>query len=417
MTTVVAEMTPHSPKELASFANQNLGFLEGRANQGAYIIGGLGLTLALVLGLCAGDGLQHFWHSYLLAVCFYTSLSLGGFAFVALQYLTRAGWSIVVRRIAEIFAVSIKTCGVLFLPIVLSVLMGSSSLYIWNNPELARTDELIRSKVPYLNSWFFALRQVIYFSAWTYLTQRFWKASLDQDRNGNPETTLRLERLSAPTLLVFAITTTFASIDWMMSLDPHWFSSIFGIYFFSGCMVGFLAALNLVVNLLQRRFELLSMITADHRHDMGKLLFGFMCFWAYIGFSQYLLIWYANVPEETVWFKVRQSGTWGAVSIAMMIGHFVLPFLGLMPKSMKRDPQMLAAWSLVLLVMHAVDYYWLIFPTFEIDGPTLPLLSLSCLMGVGGLYVAAWLSIAGQRSLVPLADPRLPESLAVHNLM
>ena len=415
MTTNTAEMATHSMIANPSFSEQNLTRLGLQVHQGAYLVGALGLTLALVLGLCAGDGMRHFWHSYLLAVCFYSSLSLGGLAFVALQYLTRAGWSIIVRRLAEIFAASIGTCGLLFVPIIIALLCGSSSLYIWNDAELAQSDELIRSKVPYLNAIFFTLRSVFYFSVWTWIARKFWQLSLEQDATGDRQTTLRLERLSAPTLLIFAITITFASIDWMMSLDPHWFSSIFGIYFFSGSMVGFLAALTLVINLLQQRFDLLPMVTADHRHDLGKLLFGFMCFWAYIGFSQYLLIWYANIPEETVWYQIRQSGGWGAVSVALMAGHFVLPFLGLMPKAMKRDPQMLASWALVLLIMHSVDLYWLIFPTFETGGPALPLLPFSCLMGVGGIYVAAWLSLAGQRSLIPVNDPRLPESLLVHN--
>lgn len=417
MSTITTDIsTSHEGHGEIQITHQNLGQIRSRTSQGAWIVGGLGMTMALVLGVCAGDGMRHFWHSYLLAACFYASISLGALAFVALQHLTRAGWSVVIRRLAEIFAATIGTVGLLFVPILLNVLFGSGALYDWNNAELAQTDELIRQKAPYLNAGFFVVRSVVYFATWTYLAKRFLKQSISQDQQSNVQTTLRLEAFSAPTLLVFAITITFASIDWMMSLDPHWFSSIFGIYYFSGCMVGFLAALNLVVNLLQRRLNMLSMVTADHRHDLGKLLFGFMCFWAYIGFSQFLLIWYANIPEETVWFQVRQSGGWLFVSFALMAGHFVLPFLGLMPKAMKRDPKVLATWSLVLLIMHAVDLYWVIFPTFEIDGPTLPLLSLTCLTGVGGIYVAAWLSVAGNHSLLPVNDPRLPESLATHNL-
>lgn len=399
-----------------NFDDQTLSSLGTHSYQSPAILGGLGMTMAVVLGFCAGDGMKHFWHAYLLAVCFYTSLALGGLIFLALQHITRAGWSTVLRRLAEIFAATIPVCGLMFVPIVVDVLFGDSALYIWNDRELAQSDELIRIKVPYLNSAFFTVRTVLYFTIWTYLSRRFWKLSLAQDADGNPETTRQLERMSAPTLLVFALTVTFASIDWLMSLDPHWFSSIFGIYFFSGCMVGFLASLSLVVNLLQQRLELLPMVKADHRHDLGKLLFGFMCFWAYIAFSQYLLIWYANVPEETIWFKVRQSGSWAAVSIALMAGHFFLPFVGLMSRWMKRDAQMLASWSLVLLVMHSVDLYWLIFPSFEAQGPTLPLLSISCLLGAGGFYVATWLALAGQRPLLPLNDPRLPESLAAHTV-
>ena len=197
----------------------------------------------------------------------------------------------------------------------------------------------------------------------------------------------------------------------MVSLDPHWFSSIFGIYFFSGSIVGFLAVLTLSVDILQRKLGLLSMVNEKHRHDLGKLLFGFNCFWAYIAFSQYLLIWYANIPEETAWFKVRQSGSWATVSLLLIFGHFVLPFLGLMPRRMKEIPQVLTFWSLVLLIMHAVDLYWLIFPTLDPSGSLVILQPTLCLLGTGGIYAAGWLSIAGKTSLIPVGDPRLAESL------
>jgi hypothetical protein len=221
-----------------------------------------------------------------------------------------------------------------------------------------------------------------------------------------------MERLSAPTLLLSALTVTFAAIDWVLSLDPHWFSSIFGIYFFSGSMVAFLAALTLIVDVLQRRFGLLPMVQAKHRHDLGKLLFGFNCFWAYIAFSQYLLIWYANIPEETSWFQVRQSGGWGMISLVLVVGHFVLPFLGLMPRRMKENPQILVVWSVVLLMMHATDLYWLIFPTLNPTGPVFSVQPILSLLGVGGVYIAGWLWIAGQHPLLPVGDPRLIESLS-----
>lgn len=416
MTTHTVNSNTDSMSEQELLTRQTLARLGTRAYQAPAMLGALGLGTAAVLGVIAGDGLRHLWHSYLLAVCFFTSLSLGALIFIALQYITRAGWSVVVRRLSEVFAVTIVATGVLFLPILLSVLSGASALYLWNDPVLAKTDELIRIKVPYLNAWFFTLRSFFYIGVWVFLARKFWQESLKQDETGDAATTSRLEALSAPTLILFALTVTFASIDWLMSLDPHWFSSIFGVYFFSGCMVGFLAALNLVIILLQQRLGLLPMVTVEHRHDLGKLMYGFMCFWAYMAFSQYLLIWYANVPEETVWYQVRQSGTWGAVSLVLIAGHFALPFLGLMRRQLKRNPKVLAAWSCLLLAMHAVDLYWLIFPTLEPAGPTVPLITICCLLGVGGLYVSAWLAIAGQRPLIPLHDPRLPESLAFHNV-
>lgn len=394
--------------------SQTLSALGTRWRGVCLISGGLAMALALVLGVNADDGMKHFWHSYLLAAAFYTSLALGGLIFVALQHITRAGWSVVIRRLAEIFASTIPVCGLMFFPILANVLLGQGSLYIWNDHETASADELILSKAPYLNGVFFVARSVFYFVVWTVLSRRFLQLSLLQDIEGTPDIIARLERLSAPTLAIFGITTTFASIDWLMSLDPHWFSSIFGVYFFSGCMVGFLASLILVVLFLQKRLSLLPMVTTEHRHDLAKHLFGFTCFWAYIAFSQYLLIWYANVPEETVWFKVRQSGGWMAVTLVLMFGHFIVPFLGFLPRATKRNPKVLASLAILLIVMHAVDLYWLIFPTLESQGPAQTLISICCLIGMGGFFTAGWLLVAGRHSLVPVNDPRLPESLAAH---
>lgn len=417
MSTVTVDHHSHSEHpayDATFFATQTLGKAVN-SYQSAVITGVLGMAMALTLGLCAGDGMRTFWSSYLLAMAYFCSISLGGLAFVGLHYLTRAGWGIVVRRLAEIYAANITICAILFIPIVLLVLVGSNALYIWNDAELARTDHLIQIKTPFLNAGFFTLRQFIYFGAWIYITRRFYTQSLQQDKVGGTEITLKLENFSAPVMLVFALTVTFASIDWLMSLDPHWFSTIFGVYYFSGCMVSFLATANLTIYVLQKRLHLLPMINAEHRHDLGKLMFGFTCFWAYAGFSQYLLIWYANIPEETVWFQARQNHGWQFVSVLLMTGHFILPFLGLMRRKIKRNQDLLAIWSVIMLCMHAVDIYWLIFPTFESTGPTLPLTSISCLLGVGGFYFASWLLKAGQNPLVPVNDPRMHESLATYN--
>ena len=396
----------------ASFRDQNLSVKVFRARQLVFLVGVANLVIAIAMGLFAHDGMRQFWHSYLLATCFWSSVSLGALFFIAIQHLTRSGWSVVVRRIAEIFASSIMINAITFVPILVGLMLGQSSLYVWNDATLSASDELIRNKVPYLNAPFFVARTIGYFAVWIYLARRLWRESSQQDVSGDSELSLRMERLSAPTLLLSALTVTFAAIDWVLSLDPHWFSSIFGIYFFSGSIVAFLAALTLTVDVLQRRFGLLPMVQAKHRHDLGKLLFGFNCFWAYIAFSQYLLIWYANIPEETSWFQVRQSGGWGMISLVLVVGHFVLPFLGLMPRRMKENPQILVVWSVVLLMMHATDLYWLIFPTLNPTGPVFSVQPILSLLGVGGVYIAGWLWIAGQHPLLPVGDPRLIESLS-----
>jgi hypothetical protein len=408
--TITSKLADRSGNTLAGFAKP-LGW-------GSLLVGVAGLAVGAWLGWRRGDGWHYFSHSYLLNYCFFLSISLGGLFSVAVDHATRAGWSVAVRRLAEIFAANIPCLTFLFLPIIVPVLLGSPISYPWNDPSAVASDGLWKCKTPYLNPGFFGVRCVVYLAVWGLIGRFYLKRSLEQDATGDPNLTLRMERLSPVALLLYAVTITFASFDWLMSLSPAWFSTIFGVYFFSGAVVAFFAAIILAAMLLQLGGRLRGIITTEHYHDLGKLLFAFVIFWGYIAFSQYLLMWYANIPEETHWYLVRQSGPWLGVSIALLLGNLLLPFCGLLSRHVKRRRWSLAFWAAWLLVMHWIDLYWLVMP--QVGGPhaaALPFspIDICLLIGIGGIYFAGLVYLAGQNSLVPLGDPRLGESLAFEN--
>ena len=375
----------------------------------------VGVGIGVGLGLARQDGLRYFWHAYLVSFVFFLSLALGALFFVALHHATRAGWSVAVRRLGELFLGNLTLMAVLFLPILLAMLAGNQSLYEWTNPKVVAASELLQHKARYLNLGFFGLRAAGYFVAWLLLARFFVSRSRRQDQSGDPALTVQMERASGPALLVFAGTVTFASFDWLMSLEPSWFSTIFGVYYFSGTAVGFLAALILAALAVQRSGRLAGLITVEHYHDLGKLLFGFVVFWGYIAFSQYMLIWYGNIPEETVYYLKRQTGPWASVSLLLLFGNLLIPFLGLLSRAIKRRPALLGFWAAWLLVFHWVDMYWLVMP--NLGGTRLPLglIDLALVVGMGGLFVAGVLWSAGNRPLLPVRDPRLAESLAFEN--
>ena len=334
--------SPPAPHPMGEGSNVTLGGIAKPLCVIAWLIGLIGLIGGTILGWQCGDQWTHFSYSYLVNYCFFLSISLGALFCVALDHATRAGWNVALRRLAEIMAANFPCLTVLFLPIIVPVLLGSHSLYAWNDPSAVAGDPLLRHKAPYLSAGFFGVRAVIYLAAWWLLGRFYLTRSLEQDRSGDPAITLRMERLSPMALLLCAVTVTFASFDWLMSLSPRWFSTIFGVYFYSGAVVGFFAAIILAAVVLQIFGRLRNLpspsgrgaggeggarneeapspdpaltltlsqresgpITVEHYHDLGKLLFAFVIFWGYIAFSQYLLIWYANIPEETGWFLVR----------------------------------------------------------------------------------------------------------------
>jgi hypothetical protein len=343
--------------------------------------------------------------------CYFLSLCLGALWFVLIQHLTRAGWSVVVRRIAEIVSSQVLVMAVLAVPIVL----GIRELYEWADPAVVSAHPLLQRKVPYLNLTFFYVRLGIAFAAWILLSRWFLARSVEQDRSGDDGLTTRMQKVSAPAMYVFAITLTFASFDLLMSLEAEWFSTIFGVYFFAGSVLGFFALLPLATYLMQRAGRLVHAVTAEHYHDMGKLVFAFTVFWTYIAFSQYMLIWYANLPEETGWYLKRQTGAWAPYSWFLLLGHFIVQFLALISRIPKRRPLALAFGAAWVLFMHYVDLYYIVMPHTSEGRVPASLVDLACFVGIGGIFVATMALRMRSVSLVPEKDPRLSESLAFEN--
>lgn len=354
---------------------------------------------------------ERFAFSYLTGFTWVATLAVGGLFFVLLQHLTRAGWSVAARRHMEWVSGILPACAALFVPVAL---LSHDVYHHWMGPE-ALEDELLRKKAGYLNPTFFFVRAAAFLACWSLLSHWFRRTSRAQDASGDPALTLRMQSSSAPAMLALGVTLTFAAFDWLMSLDPHWYSTIFGVYVFAGAATSSLAALALVTIALQRAGLLRAVSHVEHRHDIAKLLFGFTVFWAYIAFSQYLLIWYANIPEETIFFRHRWEGSWKAVSLALLVGHFVVPFLALLPRASKRSAPALGAASVLLLVMHYVDLYWLVMPNLDAHGARFSWIDAAGLLGPAGVGALALALRATEGPLYPLRDPRLAEALRVHN--
>jgi hypothetical protein len=373
--------------------------------------GGLGiLGIGASIALSMGD-MKQFYFSYLVAFMYFLSIALGALFFVLAHYVTKAGWNIVVRRIAENLMGTLPVFALLFIPIA----VGLHDIYHhWADPTVMANDPLLQKKAPYLNIPFFYARAALYFVIWTFMGRYIWIRSVRQDKTGDHDTSRLLRNRSAPFLFLFALSVTYAVFDWVMSLDPHWYSTMYGVYFFAGSSVGIFAMLVLVCMGLQRGGMLQDIINVEHYHDIGKYLFAFTIFWSYIAFCQYMLIWYANMPEETMWFEHRQSGGWENVSITLMACHFGIPMFFLMSRHIKRNRTTLFIGALWMLGIHYVDLYCQIMPVLHHHfHPSI--VDLTTFIGVGGIMFAAFGVLLGKSALIPLKDPRLAESLAFKN--
>ena len=451
-------MTIHTEAktELAHEAVQ-LGAAGPRMIAVGLVLAAAGIGAACALGLGAPEARKVFFHAYLVGFVFYLSITLGALFFVLLHHLCRAGWSVTLRRLAEGLCGNIGLMTILFLPI----LLGLDELYEWAVPHAAAHDKLLAAKAAYLNPTAFAARSIVYFAVWGFLGWFLRSRSLRQDATGDVAITATLERISGPGMVAFALAATFASFDLLMRLNPHWVSTVFGVYFFSGSTVSFLVVLTLLALGLQKAGRLAGAVTTEHYHDLGKLTFAFVCFWGYIALSQYLLIWYANLSEETQFYLPRQIGPGAAVSIALLASHLLIPVFGLMSRHVKRRVRVFAFWAVWLLAAHLLDLFWLVMPNVYIHdipravgaapGTTVPqaigrllesnqsiyqlaekhatfmesvwlplearslLVLAGLVVGMGGLYLASTAWVLRGAALAPLADPRLGESIAFEN--
>ena len=413
----------HKPVELDANDPQFTWDGAPKLMMGAFVVGGVALAAAAGLGATQGDHFARFFHSYQVAFVYFLAIALGCLFFVTLQHLVRAGWSVTVRRLFEFGASTMPFMLLLSLPVLVPTMLGNSGLYVWTDPEIAKTDHLIHHKAPYLNLPFFLVRVAIYFGLWIMMARYFVGLSKAQDKDGDWTRTARAQGHAAPLMIFFGLTLTFAAVDFIMSLEPHWYSTIIGVYYFATSVMSSMATVILLAKFLQSRGKVTSVITVEHYHDLGKLLFAFTFFWAYIAFSQYMLIWYANIPEGTIWYQHRQHGQWVPFAFFLLFGHFVVPFLGLISRNVKRHGVGLSIWAGWMLFMHWVDMFYLVMPAiFEhsdhYDQNLIPLSLMDplCIIGVGGVFLGAVAMAMRGSYLVPMKDPRLNEALAFENI-
>jgi len=374
----------------------------------ALIVGVAGLGLSMI-GYFMDP--KQFFYSYLVAYVFWTTLALGALFFTLLHHLTGAEWSTVLRRISESVMISFPILAVLFIPVAL----GMHDLYHWTHTDVVVNDKILSAKAPYLNVTFFIIRTVAYFAIWTFLSWRLHKLSLEQDSNPSPELRKKFRKTSAPGMLLFAVTITFAGFDWLMSLDPHWYSTIFGVYVFGGSLLAIYSFLIIFGLVLRRRNILQDTITVEHYHDLGKFLFAFTIFWGYIGFSQYFLIWYANIPEETIWYLYRWEGSWSIITMIIVLGHFLIPFILLMPRANKRNLKFLNIMAIWIFVMHWIDIYWLVMPNLQQQGFQFSWMDLTLTLGIGGVFMYWFWQKLSANALVAMNDPSLEVSINFTN--
>lgn len=383
------------------------------------ILGGLG-----VLGLAgAGAGFfadhAQFLHSYTSAYMWALSLTLGALFFTVLQHLVGAHWSVVVRRIAESIMAVIPLFAILLLPILSGVFghhdPGVPALYHWADHEAVLHDEVLAAKSGFLNPTFFMIRIVIYFAIWIGTAMFFFKRSLASDESGDVTLVQQMRKWSAPAILLYALSQTFASFDLLMSIEPHWFSTIFGVYFFAGSIVNAFALITLVALLLRRGGMLTDVITLEHYHDLGKLMFAFSVFWTYIAFCQYFLIWYGNIPEETVYFLHRWEGSWQSVSLLLLVGKFIMPFTILMSRHVKKTLPVLLGMAVWMVFMQYVDMYWMVMPNLHKAGVSIHWIDIASVVGLTGICGAMIVRNLGRGSLVPVQDPLLEKSVGFEN--
>lgn len=391
------------------FDSQTYQLSEASGQGKRLIIAGIVVMMVSALGYFI-DSAQ-FYFSYLIAYVFWVSIGLGALFFVMLQHLTGAVWSLVLRRLTESIMIVLPYMFILFLPIV----FGMHELYHWSRPEVVQQDALISQKTGYLNVPFFLIRNAIYFTSWFLIARALYKTSIAQDQKPDHSQITTMRKVSAPGMVVFAITTSFAAFDWLMSLDAHWFSTIFGLYFFAGGFLSALAGTTLISILLAKQGVLQDVITREHYHDLGKLLFGFVIFWGYMAFSQYFLIWYANIPEETIWYLHRWEGSWKIFSLTLVFGHFLIPFLLLMGRSFKRNLTLLSLLSAWILIMHWIDLYWIAMPVHHHHGIHLSWLDFTLLGGMGAVFLGIFWQYFSSKRIVPIGEQELDRSIQFIN--
>jgi hypothetical protein len=380
----------------------------GRMRSRALTFGAVGVAAAAA-GFVMADRSQ-FFQSYLVAYMFWIGISLGSLVLLMVQYLSGGAWGLVARRIFEASARTLPLMAILFLPIAFNL----ETLYVWARPEAA-TDALIQTKVAYLNKNFFFFRAALYFVIWIGMTTILTRLSRAQDAGPAPlppgPQDRRLRVLSGPGLVLAILSITFMSVDWLMSLDPHFTSTIFGILTLGGQGLTTLAFTILVLQGLSRSKPMSQVVNTERFHDFGKLMLAFVMLWAYFNISQLLIIWSANLPEEIPWYIERLRGPWAPWAVLVLIGHFVTPFLLLLSRNIKRHSQVLSRVALLVMLMRVVDLIWTVGPVFR-HHSTFHWLDFTIVVAFAAPWLFVFYRNLGDRSLVPANDPFFKEAVA-----
>ena len=378
--------------------------LTGNARTAFLVLAALGLITAAAGAFLAPTRM---WASWLMVTYYAIGLGLAGLCFVAIHYTTGSTWSIAFRRVPEALAGTLPFS----LAMLAIVFIAHPDLYGWTHDETLAESERLAFKHFWLSWPFFLARAVVYAGIWIVFAFAIRQRSLKQDKDGDPRWTHENFRLSAAFLVLFGITVTLASIDWVMSIEYHWFSTIFGVYNFAGLFFSGLAAIILIALWLERTGPLRNVLNEGHLHDLGKLLFAFSVFWMYIWFSQYMLIWYTNIPEETSYFIRRQQGGWWTLFLLNTVLNWVIPFFILLRRDTKRQRQTIAIVAVIVLLGRWLDIYLMVFPAIVGESPTFGLWELGLTLGGVGAFSLLIASVLKGAPAVPIADPELVESL------
>lgn len=395
-----------------------------RLGSRALVVGLIALVLC-VLG--AFVNLAGFWRAYLVGYVFWTGVSVGSLAIIMLHHLSGGGWGVVIRRPLEAAARTLPVMFVLFIPIAVATL--THSLYPWTVPEVA-SEHVVKHKALYLNIPFFLGRTVFYFAMWFMLSALLSKYSLQQDTESDPRERRRLKEkmqtVSGPGILLFGLTVSFAAIDWVMSLEPEWFSTIYGLLIMVGWGLTAFAFAIVITVMLSKTKHLEHVYQPRHFHDHGKLMLAFVMLWAYFSFSQFLIIWSGNLPEEIPWYMRRLFGGWGYVAVLLVIGHFALPFVLLLSRDLKRHGRSLVLVALLVLLMRIVDLFWTIAPSAlampqhggagaahdgGLSNVVAYALNFVTPVFIGGIWLWWYARELRQRPLLPLGDEGLENAL------
>lgn len=378
-----------------------------RIKTAAVALSAIGL-LGLLIGFIQNP--DRLWTSYLTAFFFVSCLALGGLFWAVINNIANAGWSVSIRRLSEGMSS--------FLPVMLIgalvLIAGLKKLYPWADPEVIANNSMVAAKTGYLNVTFLVIRILIFGCGTLFFAKKIVGNSLKQDENGDEQLTHKNVAWSIAYVIFFALAFSLFSVDLLMSLLPTWYSTIFGIYCFAGLFQSSLAFLILMMIYMRRTGNIQGYYTMDHFHDLGKYLKGFTVFWAYIAFSQFMLIWYANIPEETEFFLLRAGGGWMVISMSLLFLKFIVPFLALLPKAAKRNEAHLIAVSSLILVMQYVDIYWMVYPNFNDNHVVFGFYEIALLCGFVGVFLLGMIRFFSKNNLVAIRDPRMHEATHHH---